>query len=140
MSLYCLFRVASSMALSYPELNPLTEVIIGYAIKVHRHFGPGLLESVYEDCLESDLLNAKLSVERQRQVPVPYNGLTINTKFKPDLIVSDSVIVEVKAVEKLCPIHEAQLLSYLKITGIHVGLLINFNVLILTDGIRRLSN
>jgi GxxExxY protein len=73
-------------------------------------------------------------------VPVPYNGRTINTKFKPDLIVSDSVIVEVKAVEKLCPIHEAQLLSYLKITRIHVGLLINFNVLILTDGIRRLSN
>jgi GxxExxY protein len=128
------------MPLSYPELNPLTELIIGCAMKVHRHFGPGLLESVYEDALESDLLIANLSLERQREVPVPYNGILISTKFKPDLVVNGSVIVEVKSVEKLIPIHAAQVLTYLKITGIHVGLLINFNTIILKDGIKRISN
>ena len=129
-----------SMALSYPELNPLTERIIGCAIEVHRYYGPGLLESVYEDALFIELQSAGLNVARQRQLPIFYKGRRTSGRLRLDLVVSDTVIVEVKHIEKLLLVHEAQVLTYLKVSERRVGLLFNFNVLSMVNGIRRISN
>ncbi len=115
----------------------LTEKIIGAAVRVHQVLGPGLLESVYETCLAHELAKIALGVQRQAPLPVSYDGLSLDAGFRLDLIVEGSVIVELKAIEKVLPIHEAQLMTYLRLSGIKVGLLINFNVLRLTDGIKR---
>ena len=121
-------------------LNDLTEKIIGAAIDVHRELGPGLLESTYEACMLFELAERGLSVDRQKALPVVYRDVRIDCGYRIDLLVEDLVIVELKAVAELQPIHEAQLLSYLKLSGRHVGLLINFNVKLLKSGIRRLVN
>ncbi len=118
-------------------VNDITRVIIGAAIEVHRALGPGLMESAYEECLCHELRMQQVPFERQRPLPVEYKGALLDCAYRLDLIVADAVVVEVKAVDALLPIHEAQLLTYLKLGGWKVGLLINFNVPVLTDGIRR---
>jgi len=122
------------------ELNKLTEAIIGAAIAVHQELGPGLLESAYEACLAYELGERGLPVECQKPLPVVYKQVKLNCGYRIDLLVDDKVVVELKAVEKLLPIHEAQLLSYLKIAGRKVGLLINFHVELLKNGVRRRVN
>ncbi len=116
----------------------ITGTTIGAAIDVHRELGPGLLESAYEACLEYELLNRGLKVERQKELPVAYRGINIDAGYRIDLFVEERVIVELKAVEALAPIHAAQVKSYLKLSGCAVGLLINFNVRVLTQGLRRI--
>ena len=122
------------------DLSGVTRSIIGAAIEVHRHLGPGLLESAYEECLCYELSQAGLRFRRQVAVPVMYKGLKLTCDYRLDLIVEDSVIVEIKTVDNLLPIHSAQLLTYLKATNKPVGLLINFNLPVLKDGIKRLVN
>ena len=117
--------------------DPRTSPIIGAAIEVHRNLGPGLLESAYEECLCHELHLRGLDFKRQVPLPLLYKGLKLDCGYKIDLIVHDEVILELKAVEKLLPIHEAQLLTYLRLTGKRVGLLINFNVPLLMQGIIR---
>jgi GxxExxY protein len=115
-----------------------THVIIGCAIEVHRELGPGLLESAYEMALYHELRSAGIQCERQVPMPLVYKGERLECGYRVDLIVEESVIVEIKAVERLLPIHEAQLISYLRLSGMNTGLLINFNVLQLRDGLKRL--
>jgi GxxExxY protein len=117
----------------------ISGAVIGCAIEVHRFLGPGLLESAYESCLVYELGARGCRVERQRGLPVVYRGIRIDCGYRLDLVVDEVVIVEVKAVESLQPIHSAQLLSYLKLSGLPLGLLINFNVGLLKQGIRRLK-
>jgi GxxExxY protein len=117
--------------------DPRTSPIIGAAIEVHRNLGPGLLESAYEECLCHELHLRGLDCKRQVPLPLLYKGLRLDCGYKIDLVVQDEVVVELKAVEKLLPVHEAQLLTCLKLTGKRVGLLINFNVPLLTQGIVR---
>ena len=119
-----------------PE-NTVTERIIKCAIAVHRELGPGLLENVYEQALEIECSLDGLQVQRQLRVPVLYRGKTIG-EYKPDMLINDLVIVEIKSVERFDPVFEAQVLTYLKITGKRVGLLINFNSRLVKDGIKRL--
>jgi GxxExxY protein len=119
------------------DVNQLTETVIGCAIEVHRALGPGLLESAYEICLCRELSLRKIQFECQRPLPVTYKGVKLDCGYRADLIVDERVLVEVKAVDQLAAIHDAQLLSYLKLSGLKVGLLINFNVRILTHGVRR---
>jgi GxxExxY protein len=122
------------------KLNDITKTILGAAITVHKELGPGLLESAYEACLAYELIEAGLKIERQKSLPLKYRGILLDCGYRIDLLVESQVVVEVKAVEKLQLIHEAQLLSYLKLSGYSVGLLINFNVGSLRNGIRRLVN
>lgn len=118
--------------------NEITESVIGAAIAVHRELGPGLLESAYEACMVYELTERGLSVERQKPLSVTYRGIRIDCGYRIDLLVERAVIVELKAVERLLPLHEAQILTYLKLSGLHVGLLLNFNVPLMKDGIKRL--
>ncbi len=120
--------------------NALTEKIIGAAIEVHRHLVPGLLESTYEECLCYELAQAGLQFQRQVIVPVRYKGLSLACGYKMDLLVEDSVVVELKSIDVLHPIHSAQMLTYLRASGKQVGLLINFNVELLKSGVRRIVN
>ncbi len=120
------------------ELDRITEDIIGAAIEVHRELGPGLLESTYEACSAYELTQRGLKVERQKPLPVVYKRLKLDIGYRVDLLVEDQVIVELKAVDRLEPIHESQLLSYLRLSRCKVGLLINFNVRVLRDGLKRL--
>ncbi|MDO8631795.1 MAG: GxxExxY protein [Phycisphaerales bacterium] len=122
------------------EVDKITEAIIGAAIRVHRELGPGLLESAYEACLAFELAEHGMAVERQKPLPLVYHGVQIECGYRIDLLVENVVVVELKTVDKILPIHEAQLLSYLKLSGCKVGLVINFNVVVLRDGIRRLVN
>ncbi len=122
------------------DINKTTETIIGKAIEVHRHLGPGLLESAYEACLMYELVQGGFMVEQQKPVSIHYKGVYIDCGYRIDLLVENSVVVELKAVEKLLPVHKAQLLSYLKLSGYKLGLLINFNVEILKNGIQRIMN
>ncbi len=122
------------------NLNRITESIIGAAIQVHRALGPGLLESAYEACLAFELAQHGLQVEQQKPLPVVYREVRLDCGYRLDLFVEKAVIVEVKAVERLAAIHQAQLLSYLKLSDCKVGLLLNFNVQVLKDGIRRVVN
>jgi GxxExxY protein len=122
------------------ETNDITGTIVDAAMKVHTTLGPGLLESVYEKCLKHELVKRGLRVESQIWVPVIYDGMEIEGGYKIDLLVEGNVIVELKLVEQLLDIHKAKLLSYLKLSRRQVGLLINFNVVHLRDGIRRLAN
>lgn len=119
------------------RINSITGAIIDCSIRVHKELGPGLLESVYEVCLMKELINEGLSVKRQLNLPVIYKGEKIDIDFKIDLLVEDEVIVELKAVESILPVHEAQILTYLKLSGKQIGLLLNFNTKLLKDGIRR---
>lgn len=116
----------------------LTGEIIGAAIEVHQQLGPGLLESSYEVCLCRELELRGISFEFQKPLPLEYKGIRLDCGYRLDLLVAGVVIVEIKSVEALAPIHEAQLLTYLKLTGVKVGLLINFNVVVLKAGLRRL--
>lgn len=118
----------------------VTEVVIGAAIEVHRHLGPGLLESVDEAALAYEIAERGLSVERQKPVRLSYKALLFEEGYRLDLLVAGEVIVELKCVEAILPIHEAQVLSYLKLTGLQVALLLNFKVPVLREGIRRFSN
>lgn len=119
------------------KIDEITGEIIGAAIEVHRELGPGLLESAYEACLVYELAERGLDVDRQRPLPVVYKGVRIKCGYRLDLVVNDLVIVELKAVEKLTTVHEAQVLSYLKLSSIPAALLINFNGKLLKRGIRR---
>jgi GxxExxY protein len=121
-------------------VNGLTEKIIGAAIEVHKVLGPGLLESAYEVCLAHELFLAEIRFERQVPVPVTYKSVPIDCGYRLDFLVEKKVVVELKAIEGLQPIHQAQLLSYLKLGGWPVGLLINFNVPVLNKGIKRMVN
>ena len=120
------------------NFNKTTETIIGGAIAVHRALGPGLLESAYEACLFYELVDRGLSVERQKALPVKYRGVNLDCGYRIDLLVERIIIIELKAVEKIDPIHKAQLLSYLKLSDCKLGLLINFNVRMLKYGIHRI--
>lgn len=122
------------------EINARTGLVVDSAMKIHSALGPGLLESAYEVFLVRELRRRGLSVEVQVPLPVVFDGARADLAYRVDLLVDDAVVVELKAVAKLLPIHEAQLLSYLKLSGHRVGLLINFHVLHLKDGIRRLVN
>lgn len=116
----------------------LTDRIIRCAIEVHRELGPGLMESSYEPCLCYELTQEKLRFERQHAVPLRYKGITLEEDYRLDLVVENKVILELKAAEKILPVHEAQLLTYLRLTEIHVGLLINFHEPLLKNGIKRM--
>ena len=120
------------------DIDQITEKIIGAAIVVHKELGPGLLESAYETCLVYELSQLGLGVERQKSLPVSYRSVKIDCGYRIDLLVEDKVVVELKAVERLGKIYEAQLLSYLKLSGYSVGMLINFNEETLTKGLKRL--
>ncbi len=122
------------------DINQISGRVIEAAMKVHSALGPGLLESAYEACFLHELRKRGLQVVSQETLPLHYDGLTIDAGYRIDLMVEDSVIVELKAVEKVLPIHEAQLLSYLKLSNKKVGLLINFNVVHLKNGIKRIAN
>ena len=116
-----------------------SDEVIGACIEVHRHLGPGLLESTYEVCLAHELSLRGLRCERQRPLPVNYKGVRLDCGYRIDLVVADTFLVELKAVERLTPVHEAQALTYLKLTGLPVALLVNFNVTTLKHGLRRLT-
>ena len=115
----------------------LTEAIIGACIEVHKHLGPGLLESCYEQCLRRELSLRGLQFQKQVDLPVVYKGEKIDCAYRMDLVVEGRVLLELKSVDAIAPIHEAQLISYLKLSGIRVGLLVNFNVKLMVDGIVR---
>lgn len=121
------------------NINDISEAIIGAAISVHREIGPGLLESAYEECLAIALSEAGVEFTRQGTIPVRFRGREITPGFRYDLLVENTVIVEVKAVEAVLKVHKAQVLTYLRMTGLPVGLILNFHVPLLRDGIHRLS-
>ena len=118
--------------------NDLTSKIIAAAIEVHRQLGPGLLESAYEACLAHELVERGIAFERQKLLPVQYKGITIDAGYRLDLLVERRIIVELKAVDRLTPIHEAQMLTYLRLANCRIGLLLNFNAVVLRKGIRRM--
>ena len=120
------------------ERDPLTQTVIGAAIEVHREMGPGLLESVYQACLEHELKLRGIHFERQVQLPIVYKGVVVADDLVMDVYFPGRLVVELKAVDKLDPIHEAQLLTYLRLSKTHVGLLINFKVRFLKDGLKRM--
>jgi len=122
------------------EYNRITDAIIGAAIEVHRQLGPGLLESAYEACLAYELIQRGVKIERQKELPLKYKEVALDCGYRMDLLVADSVVVEIKAAEHVSPLHEAQVISYLKLSGCKVGLLINFNATTLIGGVRRLVN
>jgi GxxExxY protein len=123
------------------RLNALTEQIIGAALGVHRELGPGMLESAYEACLVFELLQRGFQVERQKPLPLVYRGRTLDCGYRIDLLVENEVIIEVKAVERLEAVHGAQVLSYLRLSGYKVGLIINFNVKwLIRQGVKRVVN
>lgn len=122
------------------ELNNITQKIIGAAIEIHGNLGPGLFESVYEECLCYELELQNINFERQKYIPLLYKEKNFDTGFRADLVVEHRIVVELKSVEALAPIHEVQILNYLKLSKLHVGLLINFNVPILKQGIKRVVN
>lgn len=122
------------------QINTLTEQVIGSAIEVHRHLGPGLLETIYRECLMMELSGTNLRFECERFVPIDYKGQRVRGGLKLDLLVEDCLVVELKAIETLHPVHSAQVLTYLRLTGFPAGLLINFNVTSLRVGLRRLDH
>jgi GxxExxY protein len=120
------------------EINVITGQIIAAVIEVHRRIGPGLLESSYELCLEKEFILRKISFQKQISIPLHYKGLSLENVYRLDFLVEDRVVVEIKAVDTLLPVHSAQLLSYLKLGKWHAGLLINFHVPLLRNGIKRI--
>ena len=127
-----------STTLKIDNLNILTERIIGCAIEVHRNLGPGLLESAYQQCLIYELKINDLSFQSEVNIPINYKGMELDCGFRADLIIEEEIIVELKAVESILSIHEAQVLTYLKLTGKKLGLILNFNTNLLINGIKRL--
>lgn len=121
------------------EINSLTEQVIGAAIEVHRELGPGLLESAYQQALEHELTSRGVRFEAQKICPITYKGLVIEGAYRLDLLVEGKLVVELKAVDELAAVHEAQVLTYLRFSGCRVGLLINFRSRMLKDGLQRLS-
>jgi GxxExxY protein len=122
------------------RLDKISHRIIGAAIEVHRHLGPGLLESAYQSCLALELKQLRLKVEEQKPLPVVYKQVKLDCGYRLDMVVEDEIIVEIKAIEKLLPIHDAQLLSYLRLAKKRVGLLMNFHVPVLKNGLKRIVN
>jgi GxxExxY protein len=125
------------MATPY-ERDPLTDQVIGFAIEVHRHLGPGLLESAYEECLCYELKVNAVGFQRQVPLPVVYKSVRLDCGYRMDVVVENRLILEIKSAERLMPIHEAQVLTYMRLGGVRTGLLLNFNTPVLKDGIRRL--
>ena len=121
------------------DINKLTSEVIGAAIEVHKILGPGLLESAYEECLCHEFGLRAMPYERQKALPIEYKGVRLDCGYRLDVVVANMLILELKACESIEPIHEAQLLTYLKLTGIKIGLLFNFNVPVLKEGIKRLA-
>lgn len=119
------------------EINKITQIIIGCAIEVHRNLGPGLLESAYEECLAFELNKEGLKFRRQQPTPVVYKDIKLDCGYRIDILVEDSVVLELKVVDEFNPVHEAQMLTYTKFSNKRFGLLINFNVTVLKNGIRR---
>jgi GxxExxY protein len=119
------------------HINEITRDVIGAAIEVHRHLGPGLLESAYHECLARELMVRGIPFQRERPLPLEYKGIRLECGYRVDLLIAGLVAVEIKAIEAIAPVHEAQLLTYLRLGGWQVGLLINFNVVVLKNGIRR---
>lgn len=119
------------------DFDPLSHKVIGCALEVHRNLGPGLLESTYEKCLAHELTDVKISFKVQKALPVLCKGINIDCGYRVDLLIEDKLIVELKSVEKMLGVHEAQLLTYMKLSGINLGLLINFNSKVLKDGLKR---
>ena len=120
--------------------NQLTSEIISSAIEVHRHLGPGLLESIYEECMAYELQKRGLTVKRQLELPVLYKRVELEQRYRIDLLVNDEVVIELKSTDKMQPIHHAQLLTYLKLSNKRYGLLLNFNVSVMRRGIKRFLN
>lgn len=120
------------------ELNDLTYKIIGCVYKVHAVLGPGLLESTYEVCLEHELLKADLRVERQKALPLIYDEIKLDAGYRIDLLINGQIILELKAVDEIAPIHKAQVMTYLKLSGLKLALLLNFNVIDMKKGINRI--
>ncbi len=120
------------------DINKTTETVIGAAIEVHRHLGPGLLGSAYEECLCEELSLREIPFKRQVALPVSYKSKKLDIGYRIDLLVNDEVVVELKTVESILPIHEAQTLTYMRLGGWQVGLILNFNVTVLKNGIKRL--
>lgn len=133
-------RIPLRVEKSRDELNEISGKIIEFAINVHKELGPGMLEGAYEVCLVHELVRAGFSVESQVVLPIHYQGLRLNAGYRIDLLIDNSVIVELKAIDRILPVHEAQLLSYLRMSDLRLGLLINFNVRMLRDGVRRVVN
>jgi GxxExxY protein len=119
------------------ERDGVTNRVIGLAIKIHRTVGPGLLEQVYEDCLGFELARAGLRFERQVKLPLIYEGIRFERAYRADLIVEESVLLEIKSIEGILSVHESQMLTYLRLSGCHIGLLLNFNTKLLKNGLRR---
>ncbi len=119
------------------KLNDITAEIVDASLKVHRALGPGLYERVYEDCLSHELAKRKINLKRQEPVTVEYDDLIISGAFKMDLLIEDKVVVELKSTDKILPIHESQILTYMRLARKDIGLLINFNVPLIKDGIKR---
>jgi GxxExxY protein len=117
----------------------LTERIIAAGIEVHRHLGPGLLESTYEECMVIQLTESGLNTVRQQCFPIIYKGKTLSTVYRLDLIVDNRTVIEIKSVDTLAPVHTAQVLTYLRVSGLRTGLLLNFNTAVLKDGVKRIS-
>jgi GxxExxY protein len=122
------------------DINRLSSLIIGAAIEVHKYLGPGLLESAYEECLCYELEIKSLKYARQQSLPIQYKGKQLDCGYRLDIVVEDTIIVELKSCERIEPIHKAQLLTYLKLSGVKLGLLMNFNVPLMRDGIVRIVN
>lgn len=122
------------------RLDQITRRIIGAAIEVHKNLGPGLLESAYQACLAFELRERGFNVEEQKPLPVVYKQVKLDCGYRMDLLVENAIVVEVKAIEQITPIHEAQLLSYLRLSGRTVGLLVNFHVRVLKNGLKRIVN
>ena len=131
---------AAGMSVDPSTFNDVTRSVLAGAIEVHRTLGPGLLESTYLECLEYELARSKLRYERQRTMPIVYKGIPLRAHYRIDLIVDERVVVEVKSVTALSPVHWAQVLTYLRLTGCPAGLLINFNVARVMDGVKRVLN
>jgi GxxExxY protein len=125
---------------SREELNGISGRIIEFAIEVHKELGPGMLEKAYEVCLVHELINNGIKAESQVLLPIHYQGIVLDAGYRIDLLIENLVIVELKAIDRLLPVHEAQLLSYLRMSNLRLGLLINFNNRLLRDGIRRVVN
>ncbi|MDY6839209.1 MAG: GxxExxY protein [Thermodesulfobacteriota bacterium] len=121
------------------QINELSKRTIGAAIEVHKALGPGLLESAYENCLCHELGLRGLAFERQKALPVTYKGKQLDCGYRLDIVIENAIILELKSCEKIEPIHKAQLLTYLKLSGLHLGLLLNFNVPVMRDGIIRIA-
>ena len=120
------------------DFDPLSNKVIGCALEVHRNLGPGLLEATYEQCLAHELKLTDIPFKIQHSLPVEYKGIKLDCGYRLDLMVDDQLIIELKSVDKILPIHQAQLLTYMKLSDISIGLLINFNVRYLKDGIKRM--